>query len=113
MRLSYQFEDFVCDMVRDSIKSLSLDDTRKVEQVLKVQINELCKSNKTSKKKNKKGSLNAGAGKGIFMTFSPVFTVIGPHIFLISLLKKSSDDSSQLIFKRIGIQIWLVKPKRC
>jgi len=57
------YEEFVEDVTRSMIKTLNLEKTRKVEQVLKVQINELCK---TSKKKGGKKSakLNTGGGKG-------------------------------------------------
>jgi len=59
------YTEFLCSITREMIKPLKLDDTRKVEKVLSVQINELVKSSKPKKKGGKKGvSLNSGGGKG-------------------------------------------------
>ncbi|CAG5108613.1 Oidioi.mRNA.OKI2018_I69.chr1.g3876.t1.cds [Oikopleura dioica] len=60
------YVDSVVDLTRVLIQGMKLDDTRKVETMLKVQINKLVKesSGKKGKKKAGKGSLNAGGGKG-------------------------------------------------
>lgn len=60
------YTQFLCDITRESIKPVKLDEVRKVEKVLSAQINDLVKSSKGKQKKNnKKTSLNAGAGKGL------------------------------------------------
>lgn len=58
------FVDFIVNVTRDVIRPLKLDDTRKVETVLNVQINDLVKTDrgKKSKKKNKP-SMNMGGAK--------------------------------------------------
>jgi len=56
------YTDSIVDLTRILIKNMKLDDTRKVETMMKVQINRLVKEN-SGKKKKKGKSLNAGGGK--------------------------------------------------
>jgi len=58
------YSEFVCDIAREACKPLKLDDVRKVETVLKVQINEMVKATQKIGKKGKKPGLNTGGGKG-------------------------------------------------
>ena len=58
------YTDFACDATRSLIKGLNLEKTRKVEQVLSVQINELVKSSKGKKKGTKKKPVLGGMEKG-------------------------------------------------
>jgi len=57
------YTDSIVDLTRILIKDMKLDDTRKVETMLKVQINKLVKENSGKKKKKGGKSLNAGGGK--------------------------------------------------
>ena len=56
--------DFICSVTRGAIKPLKLEDTRLVETVLKVQINDLVKQGRGKKKGKGKIGLNSGGGKG-------------------------------------------------
>ena len=58
------YTDFACDATRSLIKGLNLEKTRKVEQVLSVQINELVKATKGKKKATKKKPVLGGMEKG-------------------------------------------------
>jgi len=58
------YTDFACDATRSLIKGLNLEKTRKVEQVLSVQINELVKTSKGKKKGTKKKPVLGGMEKG-------------------------------------------------
>jgi len=58
------YPDFVCDISREAIKPMKLDDVRKVETVLKVHINDMVKATQKKGKKGKKPGLNTGGGKG-------------------------------------------------
>ena len=58
------YADFSCDVTRSLIKGLNLEKTRKVEQVLSVQINELVKATKGKKKATKKKPVLGGMAKG-------------------------------------------------
>ena len=58
------YTDFACDATRSLIKGLNLEKTRKVEQVLSVQINELVKASKGKKKATKKKPVLGGMEKG-------------------------------------------------
>ena len=60
------YSDFVCDIVRELLQPMNLEDTRKVEQVIKAQINTLIKSSKgpsKGKKGKAKPGINAGGAK--------------------------------------------------
>jgi len=57
------YTDSIVDLTRILIKDMKLDDTRKVETMLKVQINRLVKENSGKKKKKGGKSLNSGGGK--------------------------------------------------
>jgi len=58
------YPEFVCDISREAIKPMKLDDVRKVETVLKVHINDMVKATQKKGKKGKKPGLNTGGGKG-------------------------------------------------
>jgi len=64
------YSEFTVDMIRELIKPLTLEESRSIETVLKVQINDLSKKQRDKQQgKKKKGgkakqSLNSGAGKG-------------------------------------------------
>merc|ERR550534_460874 len=57
------YTDAIVDLTRVLVKDMKLDDTRKVETMLKVQINKLVKESSGKKKKKGGKSLNAGGGK--------------------------------------------------
>jgi len=60
------YSDFVCDIVRELLQPMNLEGTRKVEQVIKAQINTLIKSSKgpsKGKKGKAKPGINAGGAK--------------------------------------------------